>query len=83
MAVLLETSLGDLTIDLYTDERPICKLFKLTLLSLIQLKKMNPNSWGHKSNRPDSKSHTQCDLTIASARFDRPDYIQGDKMVTC
>ena len=38
MAVLLETSLGDLTIDLYTDERPICKLFELTLLSLIQLK---------------------------------------------
>ena len=27
MAVILETSLGDLTIDLYTDERPRCKLF--------------------------------------------------------
>ena len=25
MAVILETSLGDLTVDLYTDERPNCE----------------------------------------------------------
>ena len=29
MAVILETSLGDLTVDLYTDERPRCKHFVL------------------------------------------------------
>ena len=34
MSVILETSVGDITIDLFTEERPICNLFLIVAIHL-------------------------------------------------